>query len=122
MLAGEQAADALHVVLDKPAKRRRLFANYERQINKAMDVYLRFVDAWYSNEFIEVFLHPQDIFQIPQAVNAVLGGNIAGSFGIRWRMSAFYLIVWLQRYLPLCPRRTLIPSPSLREPALRPAA
>ena len=54
---------------------KKLFARYERNINKAMDVYLRFVDAWYSKEFIEVFLHPQDIFQIPPAVNAVLGGN-----------------------------------------------
>jgi len=110
VLAGEQAADALHEVLDRPAKRRKLFARYERNINKAMDVYLRFVDAWYSKEFIEVFLHPQDLFQIPPAVNAVLGGNIGDSFAIRWRMWMFYLLVRLQRYIPLCPRRTLVPK------------
>jgi 2-polyprenyl-6-methoxyphenol hydroxylase-like FAD-dependent oxidoreductase len=110
VLGGEQAADALHVVLDRPAKRRKLFANYARNINKAMDVYLRFVDAWYSKEFIEVFLHPQDLFQIPPAVNAVLGGNIGDSFAIKWRMWVFYLLVRLQKYIPLCPRRTLIPK------------
>ncbi|MBA3882505.1 MAG: tryptophan 7-halogenase [Chthoniobacterales bacterium] len=110
VLAGEQAADALHIVLDDPSKRRRLFAHYSRSINRAMDVYLRFVDAWYSKEFIEVFLHPQDRFQIPQAVNAVLGGNVGTSFAIRWRMSVFYFIVWLQKYVPLCPRRTLVPQ------------
>ena len=110
VLAGEQAADALDVVLDSPAKRRKLFARYERNINKAMDVYLRFVDAWYSKEFIEVFLHPQDLFQIPPAVNAVLGGNIGDSFAIKWRMGLFYLLVRLQRYIPLCPRRTLVPK------------
>lgn len=110
VLAGEQAADALHEVLDRPAKRRKLFARYERNINKAMDVYLRFVDAWYSKEFIEVFLHPQDLFQIPPAVNAVLGGNIGDSFAIKWRMWMFYLLVRLQRYIPLCPRRTLVPK------------
>ena len=65
---------------------------------------------------------PQDVFQIPPAVNAVLGGNISGSFAIRWRMSAFYFIVWLQRYLPLCPRRTLVAPKPAREPALRSAA
>jgi len=75
-----------------------------------MDVYLRFVDAWYSKEFIEVFLHPQDLFQIPPAVNAVLGGNIGDSFAIKWRMWMFYLLVRLQRYIPLCPRRTLVPK------------
>jgi 2-polyprenyl-6-methoxyphenol hydroxylase-like FAD-dependent oxidoreductase len=110
VLAGEQAADVLHELLDHPKRARKLFARYERNINKAMDVYLRFVDAWYSKEFIEVFLHPQDIFQIPPAVNAVLGGNAGTSFAIRWRMWIFYSIVRLQRYLPLCPRRTLVPQ------------
>jgi len=118
VLAGEQAADALHAVLDDSSKRRRLFARYDRSLNKAMDVYLRFVNAWYSKEFIEVFLHPQDLFQIPPAVNAVLGGNIGTSFAIRWRMSVFYFIVWLQKYVPLCPRRTLVPEKM--EPTLVP--
>jgi hypothetical protein len=120
VLAGEQAADILHEVLDHPAKRKRLFGRYTRNINKAMDVYLRFVDAWYSKEFIEVFLHPQEIFQIPPAVNAVLGGNAGTDFPIRWRMWIFYLLVRLQRYIPLCPRRTLVPqreSASAPEPA-----
>ena len=121
VLAGEQAADVLHEVLDYPAKKKKLFARYERNINKAMDVYLRFVDAWYSKEFIEVFLHPQEIFQIPPAVNAVLGGNAGTDFPIRWRMEIFYLLVRLQRYLPLCPRRTLVPRkeemPATPEPA-----
>ena len=118
VLGGEQAADALQVVLDQPAKRKKLFARYERKINQAMDVYLRFVDAWYSKEFIEVFLHPQDLFQIPPAVNAVLGGNVGDSFAIKWRMWIFYMLVRLQRYLPLCPRRTLVPQ---KEPAAAPA-
>ncbi len=118
VLAGEQAADILHEVLDHPKRARKLFPRYTRNINKAMDVYLRFVDAWYSKEFIEVFLHPQDIFQIPPAVNAVLGGNAGTDFAIKWRMWVFYSIVWLQRYIPLCPRRTLVPK---KEGALEPA-
>ena len=122
LLAGEQCADILHVVLDHPAKAPRLFARYEKLLRRVMKGYLRFVDAWYSKEFIEVFLYPQDVLQIPPAVNAVLGGNISGSFAIRWRMSVFYFIVWLQRYLPLCPRRTLVPPTAVPQPALRSAA
>ena len=110
LMAAEQCADILDVVLDHPRKARRLFAGYERRLRRAMDGYLRFVDAWYTKEFIEVFLYPQAILQIPPAVNAVLGGNITGSFAIRWRMAAFYFIVWLQKFLPLCPRLTLIPK------------
>jgi hypothetical protein len=37
-------------------------------------------------------------------------------------MAAFYFIVWLQRYLPLCPRRTLVAPKAAGQPALRPAA
>lgn len=120
VLAGEQCADILHEVLDHPRRKRRLFAGYEKSINKAMDVYLRFVDAWYSKEFIEVFLHPQDIMQIPQAVNAVLAGNVGTSWAIRWRMAIFYSLVWLQKYLPLCPRRTLVPQPDQFTPSREP--
>jgi FADH2-dependent halogenase len=120
VLAGENAADVLTEALERPKKARKLLAHYERTVNRAMDVYLRFVNAWYTNEFIEVFLNPTDMLQIQPAVNAVLGGNIGNSFAIRWRMSVFYLLVWLQRYLPLCPRRTLLPNNELgvaEEPA-----
>ncbi|MEO5753521.1 MAG: NAD(P)/FAD-dependent oxidoreductase [Chthoniobacterales bacterium] len=119
LLAGEHCADILDVVLDEPRKAPRLFARYEKLLRRVMKGYLRFVDAWYSKEFMEVFLYPQDVLQIPPAVNAVLGGNISGSFAIRWRMSAFYFIVWLQRYLPLCPRRTLV-APEPQQAAARP--
>lgn len=110
ILGGEQCADVLHEVLDHPRKTRRLFARYERNINNAMDVYLRFVNAWYTKEFIEVFLNPTDFLHLPHAVNAVLGGNTGSSFAIKWRMWIFYSIVWLQHYVPLCPRRSLVPQ------------
>ena len=116
VMAGEQAADALHIVLDHPEKQRRLFARYERTVQRAMKVYLRFVDAWYTKQFIEVFLHPQHFFQLPQAVNAILGGNVGTGFAIRWRMWIFYFIVWLQKYFALCPRRTLLPQHAAAAP------
>ncbi|MEP6821546.1 MAG: NAD(P)/FAD-dependent oxidoreductase [Chthoniobacterales bacterium] len=120
IMAGEQAADALHVVLDQPGKKRRLFARYERTVQRAMKVYLRFVDAWYTKEFIEVFLHPQDFLQLPPAVNAILAGNVGTSFPIRWRMWVFYSIVWLQKYFPVCPRRTLLPQQPASIPSPEP--
>lgn len=110
MLGAELSADILDEALDHPKRARRLFRRYERRIHQAMDVYVRFVRAWYKKEFIEVFLNPQDFLQIPQTVNAVLGGNIRGSFAIKWRMWIFYALVSLQKLVPLCPRRTLRPK------------
>lgn len=110
VFSGELAADALQEVLDRPEQAKKLFARYERKVNRAMDIYLRFVDAWYTKEFIEVFSAPRDFLNLPPAVNAVLGGNVGTSFAIRWRMWVFYFLVWLQRYYPIVPRLTLVPQ------------
>jgi geranylgeranyl reductase family protein len=110
VFSGELAADALHEVLDQPRKVRKLFPRYEKQVNRAMDVYLRFVNAWYTKEFIEIFSAPRPLLNLPPAVNAVLGGNIGGEFAIKWRMWVFYFLVWVQRHYPIVPRRTLVPE------------
>jgi hypothetical protein len=81
-------------------------------MHRIMDMYLRFVSAWYRKEFIEVFTTPTERLQLAPAVNAVLAGNIGNSFAIWWRMQLFYLILFLQRYVALCPR--------LVRPAVRP--
>src|SRR5881398_103152 len=110
VFSGELAADALNEVLDSPRKTKRLFARYEKAVNRAMDVYLRFVNAWYTKEFIEVFLAPRNVLGVAPAVNAVLGGNVGNSFQIRWRMWVFYFLVWLQKHFGIVPRRTLVPN------------
>ena len=110
VFSGERAADVLNEALDRPRNAKRLFAQYERAVNRAMDVYLRFVNAWYTKEFIEVFLAPRNVLGLAPAVNAVLGGNVGNSFPIRWRMWVFYFLVWLQRRYPIAPKLTLVPK------------
>ena len=110
VFSGERCADALNEALDHPRKAKRVFARYERSVNRAMDVYLRFVNAWYTKEFIEVFLAPRSVLGLAPAVNAVLGGNVGNSFPIRWRMWVFYFLVWLQRHHPIAPKLTLVPK------------
>jgi flavin-dependent dehydrogenase len=110
VFSGEKCADTLNAVLDHPHKAKRLFAKYERSVNRAMDIYLRFVDAWYTKEFIEIFLAPRNVLGLVAAVNAVLGGNVTNSFPIRWRMWVFYFLVWLQRHHPIVPKLTLVPK------------
>jgi flavin-dependent dehydrogenase len=119
VFSGELAADALHQVLADPAKAKKLFPVYQRKVNRAMDVYLRFINAWYTKEFIEIFSSPRELFNLPPAVNAVLGGNIGTEFGIKWRMWVFYFLVWLQRHYPIVPRLTLIPNKPTADAANR---
>jgi flavin-dependent dehydrogenase len=122
VFSGELAADSLNAVLDRPHRAKRLFARYERAVNRAMDVYLRFVNAWYTKEFIEVFLAPRDVLSLPPAVNAVLGGNIGNCFAIKWRMWVFYFLVWLQRRYPIVPRLTLVPKKETSAGSRQPVA
>ena len=109
--SGEACADALDAVLTRPSRQPRLFRRYERGLHRLMDKYLRFVTAWYRPEFIEVFTSPTQRLQLAPAVNAVLAGNVEGGWPIWWRMQIFYLVLFLQRYLPLCPRLEPMPQP-----------
>jgi FADH2-dependent halogenase len=110
--SGEHAADAIDAALTDPASRPGRFANYEKRLRRVMKLYLRFVNSWYSHQFIEVITSPAERFDLPGAINAVLAGNIAGGFSIWWRMQLFYLVVFLQRFAPLCPRLALTPNPA----------
>jgi len=112
IMSAEKAADTLEQVLTNESDRRRLFKKYSRTVNRIMDIYLTFVNAWYqrSKEFLEVFLNPTETMQIAAAVNAVLAGNEGKSLAIKWRMWLFYFFVYMQRFFGFSPRLTLVPK------------
>jgi len=111
IMSAEKAADTLNEVLSNPSRKKRLFKHYSRRVNRIMDMYLTFVNSWYSGKpFLEVFLNPTDTMQIAAAVNAVLAGNEGDSFAIKWRMWLFYFFVRAQRFLALSPRLSLVPK------------
>ena len=111
LLSGEQAADALNLVLDRPQQRAKAFRYYERRIGRVLDIYLRWASAWYTQEFVEVFLYPKEIFEVVPTVSAVLSGNEIRDFSIRWRLCIFHLLVALQkRTSKIAPTLTLTPK------------
>jgi flavin-dependent dehydrogenase len=111
LLSGEQASDALNLVLDRPQQRARAFRYYERRISRVLDIYLRWASAWYTQEFVEVFLYPKEIFELVPTVSAVLSGNEIRDFGIRWRLCIFHMLVALQkRTSKIAPKLTLTPK------------
>src|SRR6059058_3077739 len=122
IMSAEKAADTLDEVLRDESERRRLFVKYSRSVNRIMDIYLTFVNAWYrrGKEFLEVFLNPTDTMQIAAAVNAVLAGNAGKSLAIKWRMWVFYFFVYAQKFFAFSPRLSLVSekktSPSPAEP------
>jgi flavin-dependent dehydrogenase len=113
---GEECANALDASLADPSCRAARFARHERKIRRVMRKYQRFVDAWYSHEFIEVFTTPTAHLGIVPAVNSILAGNVEPGFGVWWRLQLFYLVVYLQKFIPIVPRLTLTPPPLLKAP------
>jgi len=114
IMSAERAADTVEEVLRDESKQHRAFRKYSHDVNRIMDIYLTFVNAWYQRgkEFLEVFLSPSDTVQIAAAVNAVLAGNDGKSLAIKWRMWMFYFFVWVQRYFTIVPRLSMVPKPT----------
>lgn len=104
ILGGEQAADAFDLALRDPRRRAAAFRNHAHRLDAVMKLYLRFVEGWYRREFVETLLNPREFFEVVPAVNAVLAGNLGGSFEMRWRLWLFHAIVALQRFTPISPR------------------
>ena len=110
ILSGEKAADALDRVLRRPELKAREFGRYERRVHRVMDLYLKFVTAWYTPAFAEVFFHPQEFLRLVPAVNSILAGDDRELFEVRWRLWLFDRLVWLQHKFGLiAPRLTLEP-------------
>jgi flavin-dependent dehydrogenase len=124
IMSAEKAADTLEAVLRDESKRRRLFHKYSRTVNRIMNIYLTFVNAWYrrGKEFLEVFLTPSDTVQIAAAVNAVLAGNEGKSLAIKWRMWLFYFFIWVQGHYPIVPRLSLVPKQTASPSSIDPIA
>jgi flavin-dependent dehydrogenase len=111
IMSAEKAADSLDEILQDESAKPRLFREYSRRVNRVMDMYLRFVNSWYSGKgFIEVFLNPTEMLQLAAAVNAVLAGNEGSRFAIKWRMWIFYFFVRAQRFIAFSPRLSLEPK------------
>jgi flavin-dependent dehydrogenase len=116
--SGAKAAAALDVALRRPWLRALRFGWYARGLNRLMNRYLRFVSAWYTEEFVDVFTTPKPPFRIPQAVNSVLGGNVHPNFSVWWRLQLFYLVLWIQKRHPIVEKL----PPELADAALASAA
>src|SRR3984893_9118724 len=111
VLSGEKAADMLDRTLRQPQRRAAEFARYERQLGRVLDLYLKFVTAWYTQEFAEVFFHPREFFQLVPAVHSVLAGSEQRMPEVRWRLWVFDFLVFLQkRFALIAPRMNLQPK------------
>ena len=120
MSSGELAARSVTRALARGDLSPRAFREYERETKRNVRQYRRLARRFYRPGFTEVCLSPAKRLRLTPAVISLLAGCLNGGWGLRWRLSLFYLVVRLQPFLPLAPRRGL---PRVFEPPkLAPAA
>jgi FADH2-dependent halogenase len=81
----------------------RRFKRYEKTIRQAMDLYFEMIDGYYSRSFMELFMEPRDKFQLPDAMVAILAGELEGGWKLDWRRRVFFWLVKLHSKRPLVP-------------------
>jgi FADH2-dependent halogenase len=122
MWSGKIAAGILDKKLKNNAVGGRAFAAYEKRVRRGLRFYWRVVENYYTTPFMELFLQPRDHWDLPSAVNAVLAGDVEGSFALRWRLQYFFLLVKIQKRWPLVPRISFAPVAPMRKSHLPQAA
>ncbi len=109
-LAMTSAVEASRKVIDvlagklAPAKAQRAHIKF---IHNSTYIFWRLIRGSYKHSFRELFLNGSGPLQMHSAVISLLAGNVFPKpiWKLRWRMRAFELCVFLQKYIALVPRR-----------------
>jgi flavin-dependent dehydrogenase len=111
MYSGRLAARAVMASLAAGDDGRRRFKSYEKTIFRAMDLYFEMVEGFYTRSFMELFMEPREKFQLPDAIVAILAGELEGGWKLDWRRRLFFWLVKIHS------RRRLVPGISFADRA-----
>lgn len=104
MYSGRLSAQAILNSLTHPHARGRRFKEYEKKVYRAMRFYWEMVEAFYTRPFIELFMQPRAKFKLPDAIVAILAGELEGGWKLAWRRRLFFWLIRVQACWPLVPR------------------
>ena len=104
MYSGKLAAQAVLDSLAAGNDGSRRIKVYEKRVFRAMQFYWDMVEAFYTTPFMELFLQPRPKFHLPDAIVAVLAGELEGGWKMEWRRQFFFWLINLQARWPLVPR------------------
>jgi flavin-dependent dehydrogenase len=108
-LAAQVVLDSL-AAGDDGARRLRV---YEKRVFRAMQYYWDLVEAFYTTPFMELFLEPRPRFNLPDAIIAILAGELDGGWALEWRRRYFFWLIKLQARWAMAPRISFADVPSV---------
>jgi flavin-dependent dehydrogenase len=104
MYSGRQASQVVLGALASGNDGRRRLLAYEKEVFRAMRYYWEMVEGFYTRPFLELFMEPRPKFNLPDAITAVLAGELNGGWPMEWRRQFFFLLTKIQKRWPLVPR------------------
>lgn len=110
MWSGKLAAQTVVEALSSGKVGGRRFRIYEKRVRHGLQFYWRVIENYYTTPFMELLVQPRDHYDLPSAVIAVLAGEVEGGWALRWRLKYFWLLVRLQRFLPVVPHLSFLPN------------
>jgi flavin-dependent dehydrogenase len=82
----------------------RRFKGYEKRVFRAMQFYWDMVEAFYTTPFMELFMQPRRKWSLPDAIVAILAGELEGGWAMQWRRRVFFWLIKIQARRPVVPR------------------
>jgi FADH2-dependent halogenase len=108
-LAAQLVVESLAAGDDGTSRLRR----YEKRVFRAMKYYWEMVNGFYTKPFLELLMQPRPKFNLPDAITAILAGELEGGWAMKWRRWFFFLLTWLQPYWPFVPRISFEETPAI---------
>lgn len=106
MMSGAEAARSISALL-RGASPEPVRRSYIRFVSGSSSVFFKLIHLYYQHSFRELFLSGGGPLRVHDAAMSVLGGYVfpRPSFALRWRMKMLEFFIFLNRYVPLAPRR-----------------
>jgi flavin-dependent dehydrogenase len=107
MMSAEQASRNISALLRGEVTPAQAERTHIRFVTNSTRPFWRLNRAYYKHSFRELFMHGQGPFQVQRAIISILAAQVFPRpvWSLRWRHHLFDLCVFLQKYLPLVPRR-----------------
>ncbi|MBC8095183.1 MAG: tryptophan 7-halogenase [Akkermansiaceae bacterium] len=90
---------------------------YEKKVFHAMEYYWELVEQFYTTPFMELFMEPRKRLNLPDAIVAILAGEIEGGWKLEWRRKVFFWLVKAQSRWPLVPKISFAEGARRQKPA-----
>lgn len=91
-LALESARDAANAIVqirEKPSRRAKILAKYDRNIRRRVGYISWFIYSIHDPAFREMLLNPKNVFGVERAVISLLAGDFRPDVRLRWRVLMF---------------------------------